>query len=71
MILMAVVAINGNGDRDRGGGDDGRNGRNGDNSDGSGRDGIDWEVAWMEGTDGKEMMLAMVELGMEVTAEDI
>jgi hypothetical protein len=74
MILMVAVAINGNRDRDggRGGGSsDNRNGRNGDNSDRSSRNGIDWEVEWIKGMDSEEMMLAMVELGTGVTAEDI
>jgi hypothetical protein len=33
--------------------------------------GIDWEVEQIKGTDGEETMLATVELGMGVTAEDI
>jgi hypothetical protein len=73
---MVAVAINSNRDRDRGGGgggggSDNGNGRNRDNRDRSGRNGIDWEVGQIKGTDSKETMLAMVELGMGVTAEDI
>jgi hypothetical protein len=33
--------------------------------------GTDWEVEQIKGTDGEEMMLTMVELGMEVTVEGI
>jgi hypothetical protein len=64
MILMAAVVVNGNGDGGSSGGDDGngRNSRNGDNSDGSGRNGVDWEVEWIKGTDDEGTMLAMVEL---------
>jgi hypothetical protein len=72
MILIVAIAINGDGDRGRGGssGDDG-NDRNSDNSDGSGRNGADWEIEQIKGTDSEEMVLATVELGMGVTAEGI
>jgi hypothetical protein len=54
MILMAAVAINGNGDRDGGGGGgDNGNSRNSRNS-------IDWEVEWIRGMDGEETMSAAV-----------
>jgi hypothetical protein len=33
--------------------------------------GADWEVEQIKGTDGEKMLLTMVELGMEVTAESI
>jgi hypothetical protein len=47
------------------------NSRQGNNGDGNGRNSVDWEVEQIKGTDGEEMMLVMVELGMGVTAEDI
>jgi hypothetical protein len=61
MILIAEVAISGSGGR----------GGNRDNGDRSGRNGIDWEVEWIRGMDGEEMMSAAVELGMGMTAKDI
>jgi hypothetical protein len=65
---MVEVAVSGSGGS--GSGDD-RSGRNRDNSDGSSRNGIDWEVEQIKGMDSEETMLAMVELGMGVTMEDI
>jgi hypothetical protein len=71
MILMADIVISGSSSGDRDSSGDDRNGRYGDNSDGSGRNGVDWEVEQIRGTDGEEMMSVVVELGMGVTAEDI
>jgi hypothetical protein len=70
MILMVVVMVNRDGDRDRGGSDNGNDG-NGDNSEGSGRNGTDWEVEQIKGMDSEGTMLTTVELGMEVTVEVI
>jgi hypothetical protein len=64
MILMVDVAISGSGSGDGDGGGSGSNNRNS-------RNGIDWEVEWIRGTDGEEMMLAAVELGTGVTVLDI
>jgi hypothetical protein len=74
IILIADVAISSSssGDRDGGrGSGDNRNSGNGDKSDGSSRNSVDWEVEQIRGTDGEETILAAVELGMGVTAEDI
>jgi hypothetical protein len=65
MILMAAVAINGNG------GGSGGSGSGDNGNDGSGRNGVDWEVEQINGTDSEEMMSVKVELAMGVTAEDI
>jgi hypothetical protein len=70
MILRAAVMINGDGDGNSGGSDDGNSG-NGDNGDRSSRNGIDWEVEWINGIEGEETVSAMVELGMGVTVESI
>jgi hypothetical protein len=70
---MVAVSISGSGDGDGGRGRGGSSGNSGnrDNSDGSGRNGVDWEVEWIKGMDSEETMLAMVELEMGVTVEDI
>jgi hypothetical protein len=44
---------------------------NSDNSDGSGRNSADWEIEWTKGMNGEETVLAMVTLGMGVTAESL
>jgi hypothetical protein len=56
-----------------GGSSNGNNGNGGhrDNSGRSSRNGIDWEVEQIKGTDSEETMSAAVELGTGVTAEDI
>jgi hypothetical protein len=73
MILMADVAISGSSSGDRDGGSDNGNGGNGHNGYGSGRNGnsVDGEGEQIRGMDSEEIILAAVELGMGVTAEDI
>jgi hypothetical protein len=56
MTLMVAIAVNSDGDGGRGGGggdygNDGNDG-NGRNGEGSGRNGADWEVEQIKGTDG-------------------
>jgi hypothetical protein len=65
MIWMAVVAIDGDGGG--GGGDDENDG----NGEGSGRNGANWEVGQIRGTDGEGTMFDDGGTGTEVTAEGI
>jgi hypothetical protein len=69
MILMAVVAVDGNRDGGRSGGGDDENDGNDRNSEGSGRNSTNWEVGQIRGMDGEGMMFDGGGTGMEVTAE--
>jgi hypothetical protein len=66
---MVVVAVDGDRDRDRGGsGGDDENNRNGE---GGSRNGANWEVGQIKGTDGEGTMFDDGGIGTEVTAEGI
>jgi hypothetical protein len=69
MIWMAAVAVDRDGGRGRGGssGDD-ENDRNGE---GSSRNGANWEVGQIRGTDGEGMMFDNDGTGTEVTSKNI
>jgi hypothetical protein len=70
MLLIAAVAVNGDGGGGGSGSDD-ENDRNGRNSEGSNRNSANWEVEQIKGTDSEGTMLVTVELRTGVTAEDI
>jgi hypothetical protein len=59
LILRAAVTIHSSGDRDGGGGD-GNNG-NSRNGEGSSKNGVNWEVEQIKGTDSEGTMLMMIE----------
>jgi hypothetical protein len=67
---MATVAVDGDGDGDRGSGDYKNDGNSG-NSEGSSRNGHKLEVGRIMGMDSEGMMFDDNRIGMEVTAEGI
>jgi hypothetical protein len=74
MIWMTAVAVDGDRDGDGsggrgGGGGDDENDGNGRNGEGNGRNGANWEVGQIRGTDSEGTMFDNSGTGTEVTAE--